>query len=752
MNRRFLVVPMAISLRLNKRIAGIIGGVLVVLAVFLIPKLVPYAPLDTFLSRQYSSVYTDRNGTVLQVRPVENGSRRQFTPLNELPGELVQAFLKAEDSRFYWHYGVDVIAVIRAAAQNIAGQRAVSGASTITMQLARMVFPSEKRTFWTKIGECGKAFLLESKLPKKQILELYLNTVPFGNNVEGVTSAAWYYFGKTPATLTHEEMLCLAVIPRRPVSYNPIEYPDHTAAAAWYLVPRGSDITWDSLLSTATSATVHSWPFLAPHAVLRAGDSLHLTIDADIQALAEFELTDKLDRNPGHRIDNGACIVIDNATGQILAYVGSNDWFDDEHSGQIDGITVRNQMGSSMKPFLYAAALEQQVVKPADVLADIPTDFGSSTVYFPQNFNNRFNGPVMLRKALASSLNIPAVTTLSQLGVSLYLRYLEKLGFHSLSDGSGLQADLGLALGAGEVTLEELTRAFSVFPNDGQCISLSLSMDDPTGTRHRVYSEDIARILCDMLSDKSARSGGFGTIQTFQTEYPSIFKTGTANQYQNIVAIGATPRYTVGVWMGNFSGNTVMGKTGSSMPAAIGKVLLDYLTERDTANGLEPLDFKPPEEYAKVTVCSVSGKKPTSACLHTVREYYHVQDMDSLEYCSWHVREKNNTIRTTIPALYESWLMQTGNVASVDYDSSPLTITTPASGSVFYKAGNGSNQQIPVMVIGGGDSETFLQVTYDNLFFVVERPFSFVLPVEQGVHTLQVSLGSQSETITFTVR
>ena len=268
------------------------------------------------------------------------------------------------------------------------------------------------------------------------------------------------------------------------------------------------------------------------------------------------------------RISNASILVIDNKTGEPIVWAGNAQFFDEDHSGQSDGVLVRNQPGSSMKPFLYALALETDdehgnpLFSPGTILADIPQEFGDEKLYIPSNFNNRYNGPVRFRVALASSLNVPAVYLLNTIGVDNYLNKLFELGFDSLKK-SGKEADLGLALGAGEVSLKELVTAFAVFPRDGKDFN-----------NRQIYHSDTARIICSILSDKAARALGFGYSQTFQTDYPAIFKTGTSNQYQDIVALGATKQYTVGVWMGNFSGQTVVGKTGSSLPAWVAKNFL----------------------------------------------------------------------------------------------------------------------------------------------------------------------------------
>ncbi len=766
----------------SRKIAGI-AVCAVVLAFFLVPKTLSFPELADFLNRSYSRVFLSSDGIVLQVETVGDGVRREFTPLDRIPEKVQKAFLKAEDSRFYWHYGVDVFSVCRALFQNVFTRKQVSGASTVTMQLARIICPEKNRTFGNKLLECFQAYLIEGKLSKKEILELYLNNLPFGSNVEGITSASWYFFGKKLENLTDAEVLCLAVIPRRPESYNPVKFPENTAGAAALLAGKKSGITEQDLLETACTAEIHRFPFYAPHAVTRAGRDLAenaekygqiysgvtktpvvLTLDSSLQFMAEYEVKNHLAQNGTHRIDNGSCLVIENRTGRILAYVGSNDWFDEEHSGQIDGITVRNQMGSSMKPFLYAAALEADILKPNSVLADIPMEFGSERIYYPQNFNNRYNGPVLLRKTLASSLNVPAVHTLSLLGVPEYIRILHGLGFDSLDEKQALSADLGLSLGAGEVTLEELVRAFSVFASDGKLVSTNLIdsaelSKNADGEPKQVFERDITRIIADFLCDKSARAGGFGLSQSFETTYPSIFKTGTANQYQSIVAVGATPRYTVGVWMGNFSGNTVMGKTGSSLPADIACRLLDYLTERDKTSGLEPENFGQPVEYEKIEVCSISGMLPGKNCHHRISEYSRKGSAAGMETCSWHVEDDEGSIHLVLPAIYEPWTIQSESIAEIDYSSHPLTIVAPANGSVFYKNGDDIKQQIPVSVIGGGSSGTlwnnesdFLTVRYDNQGFTVERPFMFTVPVEKGIHNLTVCTEEEKATVKFTVK
>lgn len=715
----------------------------------------PFPALKEFQSRPYSVTVYDRQMRFIQITAVEDGVRRQFTEFEQIPAEIKTAFIKAEDNRFYSHGGVDFKAAARAFTQNTSELRTVSGASTITMQLARIISPSKNRNIFAKIKDVYNAWRLEARLSKDQILEYYLNSLPFGNNVEGITSAARYYFNKELSELSFPQIYVLAVIPRSPAAYNPIVNPDNCARAASLICEKSEE----EILTDLTDLSAFQWPFLMPHYVeylktIYGKDFgttktvFHTGADLEVQELAQYLVFDYINRTEHARIDNAAVFAMDNKTGQILAWVGSRNWFDDKHSGQIDGVLVKNQMGSSMKPFLYAQAIEKGM-KPSQVLPDIPMDFGSDAVYMPLNFNNRFNGPVILRTALSSSLNVPAVYTLSKTGVPTYYQLLLQLGFKSLEE-EGTKADLGLALGAGEVTLKELTTAFSVFARDGKYIPVVYEEgqlpDESQITQ--IYSPDTARIICSILSDKKARAAGFGFSQTFQTDYPAIFKTGTANQYQNIVALGSTDQYTVGVWMGNHSGNTVMGKTGSSLPATIAREILDFLTKKKSP------DFKKPENYTLTKICSLSGLSPSKACPHVTEEYVRTEELNDFvtDRCKWH-RIENGIPKTYYPAEYQKWHSQDFKNSSVQYSTAPLKITTPKNGSRFFADDRKNKyQQLTIEVTGGAEDGSKLTVILDDQKkWQVERPFIFNLPVVRGQHKLEVKLGNESDSISFSV-
>ena len=775
---------------------------------FLALRYSPYADLKAFLERPYSVRYYDRNGLLLQITPLAEGLRRE-KPL-EVPGEIKDVFVFAEDRRFYSHFGVDGLALIRAISQNLSGGRRVSGASTITMQLARLVSASKLQNIsqsasqnaspvasprsglGRKIMEALNALRLEARLSKNEILELYLNSLPFGFNAEGVASAGRTFFSSELSMLSPAQIFCLAIIPRRPGFYNPLENPESCIIAAKELQERFSknkklkniwplltEIGGDDWSYAAASARRFFYPFELPHLIRHISTlngeqggakngiisasseiipqgEIHLSIDLRLQHFLEAAIAGNVSRYYSSRLTNGAALVIDNKSGEILAWVGSADYNNADAAGQIDGVLALNQPGSSMKPFLYAMALEKGF-KPTDVMADIPMNFGEAELYLPRNFNNRFNGPMLFRAALASSLNIPAVYLLYRLGVQNYANQLLSLGFNSIEE-SAESAGLGLALGNAPVSLEELVRAFSVFPRDGVYIPLTWEivpgLNGNTGQNRtgpgssqpekffsdRIYSEDTARLICSFLSDAGARVLAFGSARNFRTRFQSIFKTGTANQYQSIVALGATPKYTAGVWMGNFTGETVIGKTGSSIPAAIVRDALVFLQGNDSPG------FPLPVEWHLQRVCAVSGMKPTEACLSVISEY--IQNGEENSPCTWH-RIVNGRSEVRYPAEYQAWFSPATRQGSLDYGSSPLEIVSPREGFVYLTSPGIGRDEIPVDVIGGSEDE--LRVIYDDRRFIVRRPFVFYLEKTPGYHILRVQNGDEEEEITFTV-
>ncbi len=765
-----------------------------------------FPALDRFLATPFSIEVDDRNGVPLQVLPLAEGLLREYQPALALPPYLVDIFLRSEDARFYLHPGVDPVSMLRAVAQYVASGRIISGASTITMQLARIVSPEESAQahgISGKLREALNALRIEAHLSKTRILDLWLNSIPFGSNVNGVVSASKTYFGAAPSELSAADALLLAVIPRSPQRYNPIDNPAAAADEAAKLAARlRIPVTQEELRNAAEAARAaaagYRRPFETPHFVteirplipagrLVEGTPLRTTIDLTVQHSLEASLAARVSGAAKNRISNGAGLVVDNQTGEILAWAGSTDFFDVTHSGQIDGVLIRRQPGSTIKPYLYALALDKGFT-PATVLPDIPTQFGSDEVYIPENFNRRFNGPVRLRTALASSLNVPAVYTLQRVGVANFVAKLAELGFVSLR-GQQQTVGSGLALGNAEVTLYELVRAFSVFPRDGKTLGYRWSTEgttpdilesesggDPASARdskaekvaaarrdsakgapapsggRQVFSPTSAGLIRDILSDRVGRVTGFGTRSVLNTPFQAMFKTGTSNQFNNIWAVGATGRYTVGVWMGNFSGSTIIGKPGSSLPAAVVVEMLSLLSRPHE-------EFPPIVGVHQVEICALSGEKATANCTATVPEYF--ADGVDPPPCDWH---RGPGLPVWYPPLYQRWASRRDyNFVTTALNVRPrgsavkaeagMSIVHPPDGSVFYfdPTQRSEDQALRVEVISDSDEPISVSV---NGAFMKEgpSPLAVMVPLRRGSFRISGEQGDNRASVSYTVR
>ncbi len=673
---------------------------MVLTIVYFILLFSPWSELDNFQRQDYSLEIYDRNGILLKVTSLEEGLRRVYRNLDDIPDVVERIFISAEDSRFYFHPGVDPLAVVRAFYQNTSAGRIVSGASTISMQLARIV-SGRGKGYGGKIREIFDALRLESRLSKQQILELWLNNIPFSFQTSGVGAASFKFLGRELSFMDTESSLLLAVVPRSPAVLSPLRNREAAIAAAAGLGLRlGFDEISVNLGKVLDESGILYWPDKASHFSLFTEDQIgqgqrtgriNTTLDSYLNAIMKDRINYYLSFSAESRIKNGAGIIIDNIRGEILAYIGSANFQDIENSGQIDGVQILNQPGSTLKPFLYAMAIEEGF-RPNSVLPDIPQQLGGPEAYLPMNFDRSFHGPVLLRVALASSMNVPAVYMINRLGVLNFADYLVSLGFDSIRRQREY-VGTGLALGNAEVSLMELTRAFSIFPGGGLFLpvtpflnSLSTGSSDNTaykregGISNEVMKPYTAGIIRNILTDNNSRFPGFGADSIMDTGFEAMFKTGTSNQFQNIWALGATPEYTVGIWMGDFAGNTVIGRTGSSLPAAIVTEMLELIHVPGSVFGPIP-DSKP------VRLCSLSGLLPNKYTPSTYLEFIPVNEIP--EVSDWHILNpddgsENKAILTIYPEEYRSWLVVKNRSGVTSTGNGITEIVYPADNSVFF--------------------------------------------------------------------
>jgi penicillin-binding protein 1C len=589
----------------------------------------------------------DRDGAVLREIRADDATRARRVPLEEMGPDVAHAMLAAEDARFRGHPGVDPIAVARAAASDLWRRRVVSGASTITMQLARLVRP-HRRDLRGKFLEAAMAMRIEASLSKDEILCEYLNRAPFGDGVRGIDAGARYYFDKPPSKLSVAEAATLAAVPRGPHVYELTRHRDRALARRDVILARMLGAGWlsrdayERALAEPLDLHVEKGTFGAPHLVQALRDGklpngrggpldgragpLTTTVSRALQREAEHATAIAL-APLGHRhVTAASVVVVDNATGEVLAYVGSPDFSDVARLGQNDGVRAHRQPGSTLKPFVYALAMEKRGLDAASVVPDVELrlDLPGGT-YAPSNYDEHFRGPVRVREALASSLNVPAVWVAHEVGEPIVVERLRALGFVSLSEDAEHYGP-GIALGDGEVTLLELANAYATLARGGVWKPLRFVAASPANAAaadeaRRVMPEPVARVITDILRDPSARVGAFGDRSALDLPFDVAAKTGTSKGFRDNWTIGYTREVTVAVWAGNFDGSPMEGVSGITGAAPIFRAVMEAAARYAPPSGSLRLDADA-DGLAPVAVCALSGGAPTHACHgHVVTEW-----------------------------------------------------------------------------------------------------------------------------------
>jgi penicillin-binding protein 1C len=722
-----------------------------------LPWLLPYSGQEALDNLRFSSVVLDSQGKELQVTPLDKGLRRIYANPSQLPPYLEEIVLQSEDRRFYWHPGVDILALVRAFIQNSEAGSQVSGASTLTMQLARILQP-RPRTFENKIAEAWEALQLETRLSKEQILLYYINLLPFGFNIEGFATASRVFFDKPLSDLDPLQIKTLAVIPRSPQKYNPHSQPQENWRAVVALSQSLNEATEPPSqppeLGILNPSRPNIWPFRAPHFVQflttrpewKTQDTRHpfqTTLEPDMQQLLEQRLRETVEAVMlrGGRISNGAGLFVRPDTMTVAAYVGSVEFFKENTQGQIDGVQIRRQPGSTLKPFLYALAMTKGFTA-STILPDIPSDFGGQEIYTPSNYNQQFNGPIRLRQALASSLNIPAVYTLNRVGVLPFTDFLISTGIQSLESQRG-HLGLGLSLGNAEIRLWELVQAYGLFLKEGRPIQLKVRREDATSpgnaglTTSPNLDPKIAHLVRDILVRHPDRTLAFGR-RTSRMTIEGALKTGTSNQFNNIWAVGFTPQLLGGIWMGNFDGATVISSPGAGLPAGILSTLLQTFTQTPA--------FPPLEGYEKHRICTLSGLLATPDCPHTIEEWF--LPGTAPQPCTWH---RPGSPRAQYPQEYSQWLSLYRYRSPDGFQNNPLSILRPRPNSRFFRDPTipQENQSMQIEALGQGVGRVFIG---DNLIHQGPFPLRFWWPLEPGRHVLKIEDEITSKSLEFEVR
>jgi penicillin-binding protein 1C len=747
-------------LRWPRRIAiGLAAAVVIAALAWHIAIRAADVPRDLLAKQPASSLtVVDAQGQLLRQEATSAGTKERWVPLDRISPYLVAATLASEDNDFYDHAGVDWTAVARAAWLDLRGGG--FGGSTLTMQLVRLLTDTP-RSLSGKLRQMVLAGRLERMLSKQEILEQYLNRVYYGHGAWGAEQAAQLHFGKHAADLALGEAALLAVLPRGPTYYDPFRHAARVMARRTHileLMAKHDRITADdrALAERVPLDLDHHKPsFRAPHFVelvkqrlppgLRHAASVRTTLDLPLQRAVETALDVHLDHVGGRHVRQAAVIAMRNSDGAILAMVGSRDYHDDASNGAFDGVTARLRPGSTLKPFVYGAAFERGDT-PASIALDLvlPED-----VHESYSTDVKSHGFARYRESLAGSYNLSAVHTLQRVGVATVLRKLRIAGVTTL-DRPDDDYDWGLAIGHAEVRLIDLTSAFSLIGRAGRpiaprAVEVATTADgqrwtEPMVERPAVFSEEIAYLLWDILSDPDARKPMFGDRVPLELPFKVALKTGTTKAYTDLWAIGVTREYTVGVWAGNFDGSPTYHVMSTEGATPLVRAVYTAIAARFGA----PTEPARPPTIVAADICPLSGKLPGPQCEHHKRELFIAGHLPE-QTCDWH-QVVCGQPAVVYPPQIRPWARYSGKpdppVCTVASADAPLAITAPANGAHFllepYRA---ATSQRPLLAASPADPAP--RWTIDGV------PADRWVPAP-GTHRVVATRGNASDEVTIT--
>ncbi|MBI3420959.1 MAG: penicillin-binding protein 1C [Candidatus Sungbacteria bacterium] len=588
---------------------------------------------------------------------------KRVIPLSQVPLTTQQAVIAIEDQTFYKHKGISLRGITRAAAANAKAGKIMYGGSTITQQIVKNTLLTSQKSWLRKYQEAFLALELEIRYTKPEILAMYFNTAYFGEGAFGIEEAAHTYFNKPSQELSLSESALLAGLLTEPSRLSPLSH-DPAAARIRQRLVLENMVELGLITQPAKQAAINEKLAFNPEPIMRSQAAPHFalyvkdqlvsqfgeqyvassglkvttTIDLDIQAAAEAAVNAQLTKLARQGATNGSAVVIDPATHEILAMVGSRNWFADTF-GKVNMAISPRQTGSAFKPIVYAAGFEKRAISPATILQDSPTTFG--TDYKPADYDGKYRGPVSVRRALANSLNIPAVSVMQKVGVKTVAHIAQAFGITSLPPAEDY--NLALALGAGGISPLELTNAYATLASDGQYKNPQsiLNISDkrnqaihlPSPKATQAISPETAFLVSSILSDNQARAEIFGRSLTISR--PAAVKTGTSQDYRDAWTVGYTPQFTVGIWVGNNDNTPMRSLAGSLGAAPIWKQIMETLHANKPA-----VAFIAPSTIQQVTLC---------------RKLAATQEADAPKYISYQEyflagdEPKNSCYKTTFP-------------------------------------------------------------------------------------------------------
>jgi penicillin-binding protein 1C len=698
-------------------------------------------------TRRGAVTFTDRNGITLGTVLASDSTHAVAVPLQSVSPAFVGAILAAEDARFARHGAIDVAALARAARDYAIEGEARSGGSTVAMQLARLLDPTPS-TLRGKIAQILAAQRLAIRTSKHDLLEAYVNRVPMGGNVYGVEAGARTYFGEPAADLDLAQASLLAAIPNDPAHLAPDTGWKALRARQRYVLARmvalgnitgaQADRAFAETLHVrrhdyGIAAAAHALFYLYPQ--MPPGDArVRTTLDAGLQRFVQAQTQAVIAALDAHHVSDGAAVVVDNRTGDVLAYVGSPDYFSDAALGRNDGVQALRQPGSSLKPFTYELALEDGTITSTSILPDVPEAYSlpGGKLYAPGDYSGRFSGPVRVRYALANSLNVPAVHVLSSLGVDPLLARLHDVGFTHL-DHPASYYGLGLTLGSGEVSLWELTRAYAAIAQGGAYRPLRLIAGADEPAPRQIGDRATWMLVTDILADPNARVKSFGFHSVLEMPFPAAVKTGTSSDFRDTWTVGFSRDYTVGVWVGNFDGSKMLGVSGVTGAGPLWSRIMLHLHERD-----DPAPFAPPPGYVRTRICATTGHTPLADCNAVVYEWVKTTDLASVR----------RGVPQRLGSEYDAWLALHPENARTAFH-----IVFPHDGDVFVRnpTDDAIQQREQQLALRAAGSQGRLEWRVNGATLPLDSDDNAFWPVKLGTWTVEARAGSHLDRVTIRV-
>ncbi|CAD5911162.1 Penicillin-binding protein 2D [Planktothrix tepida] len=704
--------------------------------------------------------FSDRNNLPLGTVLSSNQNHTAIVRLSQVSPDFINGIIAAEDKRYYQHGAVDSIALIRSILEAFQAKQIVSGASTITMQLARLLEPAP-RTLPNKFSEIWLSWRLTAGMNQQEILEAYINRLPMGGNLYGVEAAAKIYFNTSASELNLAQASLLAALPNDPTDLNPYHNLSALKKRQNYVLKRMVEDGYITSIQAERAyqeklafqpqqqgiiAAPHFLFWLTEqltnsevmtHKVEKSIHNIKTTIDRPLQQFIEAQIQQILSSLKDHNVHHAAAIVLDNNTGEVLAYVGSPDYFNSDQLGRNDGVQALRQPGSTLKPFLYELALAEGIIQPYTILADVPTYYAipGAKLYSPTDYSETFLGPVRVRVALANSLNVPAVKVLEKVTVPVFLERLKQLGFQHLTHSHNYYG-LGLTLGSGEVSLWELAQAYLIMANQGKIIkpNVMLSRIKPQNNNSQSIDTVVTwQLITNILSDAHARSHSFGIDSVLNLPFPVAVKTGTSSNYRDTWTVGFTTDYTVATWVGNFDGEGMQNVSGVTGAAPLWNRILLHLHETK-----EPGNFPKPEGLVELPICATTGLRPTEDCSGgTVLEYFNPKAIP--EYYK-------NSPQFALNSEYNEWLSRQPHPQLTQHQ---LKIISPQPDDYFVM-NSGDASQLEFKIINPSQESVEWWLNGNKL--KVQSANSLFWQLQPGQWTLTVKQGTQQNTVQFQVQ